>query len=549
MSYHSPKNKEEEDVSLINLTPPDDTTLKASSIRTIKELALESPPKPAETTASGLQDEIGIISGEYACRLNKIEGTLYAGSEGVVFDGNIFFYKHHLCIPWQNVTTVQPSQNTNILQFHCVNQNYSVYSFYLINSKDDEQQQQSSDRVWTTLAALHNEHAAGIPRREAHLTGVRASLRRLSQQTCADDLHASLSAASLAMDTTEEAYITAATAANMEDIRAQTMSDSTSRRRLSFLPSNTRKLKEEVVDPKVAWEDFYRNRADTYAECAFEPEDISCTDLDTFYNLFLQNDAPHSIASFMEQAMGDVNLVTSRWTSQEERTIDYSHPVSAPLAPPLAKARKEQRHIRYGDYGLCLETDTYVEDVPMADCFYVTDRLVVAVDHDGKLQMSTYFDIRFVKSTMFRAIISNTTRSEFLKSFMELLKYVRIKSSSISSLGQQDGGEEQNATAETGPASTIITAAASAKQQQQQQLLSSSTSSTSRAQQFLFVVITLVLLCQICLIFEIRTMQQTLFDALYQKSINADIHRCITLLSDNNNYSNTSVVHDDGGEL
>ena len=66
-------------------------------------------------------------------------------------------------------------------------------------------------------------------------------------------------------------------------------------------------------------------------------------------------------------------MIVSPWKQEESdifaRTIEYSHPVNAPLAPPMARARREQRYRLYGKHGLSVETDTYVEDVPMADCF------------------------------------------------------------------------------------------------------------------------------------------------------------------------------------
>ena len=142
----------------------------------------------------------------------------------------------------------------------------------------------------------------------------------------------------------------------------------------------------------------------------------------------------------MEEA-GDSDITVSAWTLKGDdytRTIEYSHPVNVPLAPPRARARKEQRYRRYGDRGISIETDTYVDDVPMTDCFYVTDRLLVASNGNndgndgkrGKLQsssttVSAQFDIRFVKSTIFRAIIANTTRTEFLKMYQSYFDQMR----------------------------------------------------------------------------------------------------------------------------
>jgi hypothetical protein len=119
------------------------------------------------------------------------------------------------------------------------------------------------------------------------------------------------------------------------------------------------------------------------------------------------------------ESSGETNVIVSPWKPEENdifaRTIEYSHPVNAPLAPPMARARREQRYRFYGKHGLSVETDTYVEDVPMADCFYVTERILVEPKDEGQVVVLAEFDIRFVKRTMFRSIIANTTRSECLK--------------------------------------------------------------------------------------------------------------------------------------
>ena len=145
-------------------------------------------------------------------------------------------------------------------------------------------------------------------------------------------------------------------------------------------------------------------------------------DLDTFFKVFYSDDAPHSVQRFME-GNGDKDMSTSTWTKVGEnlfkRTIEYSHPINAPLAPPEARARKEQRYRRFGEFGISLETDTFVDDVPMADCFFVTDRILVEPSTTYGVRIVMEFDIRFVKSTMFRSIITNTTKREFLKGFQQ----------------------------------------------------------------------------------------------------------------------------------
>ena len=190
---------------------------------------------------------------------------------------------------------------------------------------------------------------------------------------------------------------------------------------------------------------------------------ISMDDLNSFVESFVSDNAPFSWSRFMAEITGDTDVIATKWIESEHnssnsksssdketnttiptiqcltRTIDYTHPVNAPMAPPTARARKEQTLTKYGPQnGLVVETKTIVSDLPMTDCFYVKDVLqikrVVSNDNDNdnnnsndnninssnnksKWVVNIRFEVVFVKSTMFRALISRTTTSEF-RTFM-----------------------------------------------------------------------------------------------------------------------------------
>ena len=60
--------------------------------------------------------------------------------------------------------------------------------------------------------------------------------------------------------------------------------------------------------------------------------------------------------------------MNEHYTEQQEKKYNeripwFSHPVNAPMAPPIAKARKEQFFNKVGGVGLCVETCTVVEEV------------------------------------------------------------------------------------------------------------------------------------------------------------------------------------------
>jgi hypothetical protein len=142
--------------------------------------------------------------------------------------------------------------------------------------------------------------------------------------------------------------------------------------------------------------------------------------VDEFYNHVLADDADHSFTNFMRN-IGELEVDTTKWESEttasssslsSSRTIHYIHPVNSPMAPPTAKARKSQTIHKFGPAGICVESCTVVEEVPMADCFVVDDRLWVHKTSQGCV-LSVTFQIRFIKGTLFRRIIENQTRKEY----------------------------------------------------------------------------------------------------------------------------------------
>ena len=138
---------------------------------------------------------------------------------------------------------------------------------------------------------------------------------------------------------------------------------------------------------------------------------------------------------------GDKEVKASPWKSTNDhgrlfmnRVVRYIHPVNAPMAPPEAKARKEQTYQRFRDLGFIVETKTFVDDVPMTDCFFVKDRLVVTASKPPEVGMNDYpgshvlvsmeFELEFVKSTMFRGIITRTTNKEVNEFGEKLISYM-----------------------------------------------------------------------------------------------------------------------------
>mmetsp|Transcript_29711 Transcript_29711/g.45958 ORF Transcript_29711/g.45958 Transcript_29711/m.45958 type:complete len:633 (-) Transcript_29711:152-2050(-) len=186
------------------------------------------------------------------------------------------------------------------------------------------------------------------------------------------------------------------------------------------------------IDIRESWDSFCsEKKGNKFNGLGLESIPLPVS-VDDFYKQVLDDNADHSIDKFMRD-IGELEVVSTSWqpsvptpNAPANRGIKYIHPINAPMAPPTAAARKEQVLQKFGNVGLCLETSTFVENVPMADCFVVRDRLWVNENsEDGGCIVSITFQIDFIKGTMFRRIIENTTRGEYQKywtQFWDMIK-------------------------------------------------------------------------------------------------------------------------------
>jgi len=154
--------------------------------------------------------------------------------------------------------------------------------------------------------------------------------------------------------------------------------------------------------------------------------------VDEFFDMFLSDDAALSLASHHE-ATGDENVTCTKWQQQPsnmftmKRLITYSHPIDIPLAiaPPAGSATKTQIMKRCQE-GICIDTETWISNVPLADCFYVADRLLVCTNpSSGGVFLTVMFGNCFVKPTLFQRIIASTSTRDvtmFHKAYIEKIQ-------------------------------------------------------------------------------------------------------------------------------
>lgn len=166
----------------------------------------------------------------------------------------------------------------------------------------------------------------------------------------------------------------------------------------------------------------------------FHPQNMKLgISLDEFYNLFLSDHAPKSLESY-HRDIGDSNVQSTRWESTlvdgflaQKRKLTYRHPIkiAVPKAPSHGVASKAQTIVRFGNHGIHLTTETWINDVPFADCFYIADRLIIASEPDGGIRISMKFGNCFVKKTMFKKILNSASAKsvmEFHQAYIDSLR-------------------------------------------------------------------------------------------------------------------------------
>jgi len=436
-------------------TPASKTETKVPSQRTMSTSSVNSTasaPSAVDTFLSSAGLDIATIEKNFAGKLtlqpiqctysNKLnlKGRLYVGKGGIYFQGQksiwSWFDAGDVLLKWDTIArikiidgTASTGSTSGTTSGQSSEQTIARSIGIRVLTKDDRDhrfiQMNDADQVWVKLVALHNESLTNkkqerprsSPRSEKRLS----ILRTNSDPNLASEAEPTPTGAKLAASVAQGgARTTAASAAGKSST-----SDAAGKAEGNF-------------DDEKDWNDLLKN---PYSSQVIKEHILNCS-IDKFVELFFQDDAEYSIGKFLE-SRGDSNLSTSKWepdgtSVNQTRMVRYTHPVNAPMAPPQADARKEQKMRRYGHRGVCVWTETNVDDVPMTDCFHVVDRVRAEPRGDDQVAVFMEFHVQFVKSTMFKSIISKTTSSECTSVFQAMAKYMSEALGDVSAVTKEE---------------------------------------------------------------------------------------------------------------
>lgn len=392
-----------------------------------------------------VEETIGCILEKFDCSLGFMNGILYAGPLGVVFASRLLVFEWTAFLRWEEIETVGrrdgaggrlriETKTGDLFDFGGFFDPHTTLGFLRnlrnesilgeIGKEDDDEDDNDEDKDGGGACAGGSEDATPkewiTPAKQTNSDPPRLLLNFFDF----DDPPV----AGLGM-----------TGDCAEDLRKQCYYGRSPRRNRGNGDSDDARL-----DQKWA---AVRKESDAYPEAPVVDRKLVVpgdAGLEAFVEAFAGDNAPSSYCGFMTEVVGDSGVTATGWVTDDNdgstdggkdkgvqtltRSIEYTHPVNAPMAPPRAQARKEQTMRNYGNNrGLVIETKTIVSDVPMTDCFYVRDVLMVernTEENGGGWLVNIRFEIVYVKSTMFRSLISRTTTGEFNTFMKDLAGYL-----------------------------------------------------------------------------------------------------------------------------
>jgi len=329
------------------------------STRSMKKLVLENNP---------FGPVVGKIKHIYSCEYRKQRGDIYVASKAICFRRTTLFgwELDRVIIPWESVSSIFESDHGVVTIKTHANELHKIESLAI--------------NYCIVKDAISDVWKRGGEIDEVSDDAVRQLMDRVSLMSDSND---------------------GDTAATDED-------DSN----LSTALSDDVEEEFSSADLARIWSEIYNDKDTKYTENVAVKMRLNIT-LHAFYEKFLRDDAVVSLVKHHE-ASGDLDSKATKWERSsklsQKRLITYNHPIKIPLsiAPPTGAATKTQVMRRFPN-GICVDTETWISDVPLADCFYVADRLLVASNPDGGVLLTIKFGNCFVKRTMFKNIIASTS--------------------------------------------------------------------------------------------------------------------------------------------
>mmetsp|Transcript_17506 Transcript_17506/g.25901 ORF Transcript_17506/g.25901 Transcript_17506/m.25901 type:complete len:503 (+) Transcript_17506:195-1703(+) len=394
---------------------------------------------------------VGNCYGSFSCNLTRQHGRLYVASRAIMFYSNLFGFERRLCLPLSDVIDIKIYRSTSIFIAMFDGEEFIFKSFshrervvvlvkkLIAAARAPEtlvEESEISETAILTETVDDPDHQSRKDDEVADGEGTETIPRTRSQSS---DSMAQSCPTTIVIDKVHD--VDAEIPAELQSIRTQ------SNNSIALLSSEGPKRKSSTGD---LTEDLFESWKKV-SESKQKDEDtlvdgvmLDCS-LSIFFDLFLSDDAMHSLSSFHEHEIGDTDIELTKWTNDHSgimnRTFSFRHPISNKLGigPSSTRVTQKQNLERYGNFGICMQTTTHVKGVPSSDAFYVSAKWLVESDNDNiNVRLKVLNKVVFTKGSLFKRAILSSSREE-AKSFYE--RYVAMLISHVQGTSQEKSEE------------------------------------------------------------------------------------------------------------
>eukprot|EP00804_Cyclotella_cryptica_P007091 CCRYP_014538-RC/>CCRYP_014538-RC protein AED:0.09 eAED:0.09 QI:153/1/1/1/1/1/6/63/495 len=360
-------------------------------------------------------DSIGKVVGVYSCSVARQSGRLYVSTDGLFFYSNLFGFEKRICIKYDDAVEILKYRHTSLYVRTFSGDEHVFKSF------------QDRDSVCKMISRFCTNTQVDLTTSQSLLFACKKAESRDSfeSEKRNDSIQANES-------------ILSEPRSSLEPTVEDSIRSSDSETEISgTLPSIPNKSMSSI------WEAIKRQSNDW--EPSIANMKLPLNKVSDFFDLFLCDEAPHSLSSFHQVVMRDTNVSLSTWTRDDttesaensdeslSRIIQFEHKSKV----SVARVTRNQTYRSYGECA-CMKNVTRIKGVPSADTFFVEDMWTIEKCEDAGIILNVKYRITFLKSTFLKSMIESRIRSETLEWYDRYASFLREAMPAKSQSGIRD---------------------------------------------------------------------------------------------------------------
>ena len=380
-------------------------------------------------------EKVGNVLLDLACTNGSYTGRMYVCSNAVCFYSNLFNFERKLCFHWKDMIGVQmiKASAIEITVFHNrtrqdSDERESFKETHLFSSIVDR------DKIFNMIEYYHLKFS---PLLEDYPSDTdRERVVTFERDVYAQDLQVNSNKASPSQ-----------TASQMTKDSSQ----------FSSLPIFNGSNRDDILiprpnDTKKAWDDLKNYSFDYFKHVAQKDSALPHFSIDDFESLFIADDAPHSISA-LHQKLGDQVDEVSSWVYSPDKfhgTKSISFRRSVPGYGNSIKSHKSLHYRRFGDHGICIDSNITSKGSPFSDYMFTEHRAMIEKNYsDGNLILTAFYHTIWTKDTLLKAFPEKAADNAailWFKSYAEDISSEKMRPRSIINDLQRINKDEEKKT-------------------------------------------------------------------------------------------------------